>query len=91
MSATLRTMTLRQLLEQHGVTCIKQLCEDLTISRQYGWNLWHAEQGVGPVMMNKLHKKYHIPYADLMALEPVSPPKPRGRPKRQPNGEGHAK
>jgi len=78
-------MKLRDLLEQYGVLCIKKLCTDLGISRQYGWNLWHANQGVGPVMMEKLHTRYGIPYADLMALEPATEPKPRGRPRKHPN------
>lgn len=81
MSVTVRGMTLRTLLEQYGVTGIKQLCKDVGISRQYGWNLWHAEQGIGPVMMQKLHKAYQIPLEHLLHLEPVSDPKPRGRPR----------
>lgn len=84
MSVTLRRMTLQDLLKQYGVPSIKKLCEDLHISRQYGWNLWWGYQGIGPIMMEKLYHQYGIPYADMMALDPASPRKPRGRPKRQP-------
>lgn len=89
MSVTFRFMTLQGLLRQYGVTSIKQLCGDLKISRQYGWNLWHAEQGIGPVMMEKLHVAYRIPLEDLLHLEPVGDQKPRGRPrKRKKDGDG---
>lgn len=82
MSVTLSGMTLRTLLETYGVTRIKKLCEDLHISRQYGWNLWHGSQGIGPVMIQKLHATYDIPLEDLMCLNPVAPRKPRGRPRK---------
>mgnify|MGYP001602294997 CR=1 FL=1 len=83
MPGTVRRMKTRALLEQYGVTSIKQLCDDLEISRQYGWNIWHGHSGIGPVMMEKLHAKYGIPYADLMGLDPIRPRQPRGRPKRK--------
>ena len=82
MPVTVVGMTAQELLRQYGVTSIKKLCADLEISRQYGWNIWWGQSGVGPVMMEKLHTKYGIPYADLMALDPVAPRKPRGRPRK---------
>lgn len=83
MTGTMLRMTTQDLLKQYGVTSIKQLCADLSLSRQYGWNIWHGYSGIGTVMMEKLYTVYGIPYAAMMGLEPVTPRKPRGRPHKQ--------
>lgn len=86
MPVTVARMKLAVLLAQHNITTIKELREKLGISRQHAWNLWHAEAGVGKAMMAKMHERLGIPYEELMQIDPITPPKPRGRPtKRKPD------
>jgi hypothetical protein len=84
MPVTVGRMTLKALLEQHGITTLNKFKQKAGLSRQHAWLLWWGETGVGKVTMARLHERLNIPLEELIALDPVvSPPKPRGRPKRE--------
>ena len=81
MPVTVGRMTLKDLLNQHGITSLNVFKQKAGLSRQHAWNLWWGTTGVGKATMSRLHERLHIPLEELIALTPVvSPPKPRGRP-----------
>ena len=47
MHARFTGMTLQTLLQQHGITTIKELMHRTGLSRQHCWGLWHGYDGVG--------------------------------------------
>jgi hypothetical protein len=88
MRATLGSMTLQELLKQHGIHTIRELTERTGLSRQQGWNLWWAEAGVGKETAKLLYERLGIPAGELLQVDPVprrpskpsapaQPPKPR--------------
>jgi transcriptional regulator with XRE-family HTH domain len=87
MSARLSCMTLRELLQQHGVTSIKEFARRMEFSRQQAWDLWHARAGVGRDMLKRLHERLQLPLEELIQIDPISPPKPRGSRARKPRDE----
>jgi transcriptional regulator with XRE-family HTH domain len=92
MRATVRGMTLQTLLQQHGITTIKELMHRTGLSRQHSWNLWHGYAGVGKATAKLLHERLGLPFEELMQVDPVpavkrpgmAPPRPRGRPRKAP-------
>jgi transcriptional regulator with XRE-family HTH domain len=94
MRARLQGMTLQTLLRQYGITKIKELTDRTGWSRQQCWNLWHAKAGVGKETAKLLHEKLGLPFEELMQIDPVpaakqprtAPPRPRGRPRKAPQG-----
>jgi transcriptional regulator with XRE-family HTH domain len=94
MRATVRGMTLQTLLQQHGVTTIKELMHRTGLSRQHSRNLWPGYAGVGKATAKLLHEKLGLPFEELMQIDPVpaakqprtAPPRPRGRPRKAPQG-----
>src|ERR1700752_2765218 len=93
MRATLGRMTLKDLLQQHGITTIREFARRMGFSRQQAWDLWHARAGVGKDMLIRLHQQLKIPLEQLIQVDPISPPKPRGSRarKRQPRPPGEGK
>ena len=87
MGAKLARMTLRELLQQHGIMSIKEFTHRMEFSRQQAWDLWHARAGVGKDMMKRIHERLGIPLQELIALDPIKPPKPRGSRARRPPKE----
>ena len=89
MHPTLRSMTLQTLLQQHGITTIKELMHRTGLSRQHCWGLWHAYDGVGKATAKLLHERLGIPAEQLLQVDPVparprtTPPRPRGRPRKE--------
>jgi transcriptional regulator with XRE-family HTH domain len=85
MNATLRGMTLQQLLQQHGITTIKELTQRSGLSRQHCWSLWHGYDGVGKETALRLHERLGIPLDALLKLDPVRrpPATPRQTPRRR--------
>ena len=87
MRATVRGMTLQTLLQQYGITTIKELMHRTGLSRQHSWNLWHGYAGVGKATAKLLHERLGLPFEELMQVDPVpavkrpgmAPPRPRGR------------
>src|SRR6266403_1653518 len=71
MRARFRSMTLETLLQQHGITTIKELMHRTGLSRQHCWSLWHGYDGVGKATAKRLHERLGIPAA--------APPCPRAR------------
>ena len=96
MRHTLRSMTLRDLLNRHGITTIRDFAQRAGLSRQHAWNLWHAQVGLGTEMLKRLHTRLGIPLEELIGVEHVPaakrprttpPPKPSGRPRTRRTGE----
>jgi transcriptional regulator with XRE-family HTH domain len=95
MRARFRGMTLQTLLQQHGITAIKELMHRTGLSRQHCWNLWHGYAGVGKATAKRLHERLGLPFEELMQVDPVpavkqphaAPPRPRGRPRKLRTGE----
>src|SRR5262245_15988436 len=72
MNATMRCMKLQDILQQHGITELRDFMERAGISsRQQAWSLWHGEAGVGKVMAKRLHDKLGIPLDELLDVDPV--------------------
>jgi transcriptional regulator with XRE-family HTH domain len=76
MHRTFRSMTLQTLLQQHGITTIKELMHRTGLSRQHCWGLWHAYDGVGKATAKRLHERLGIPAEALLQVDPV-PARPR--------------
>jgi transcriptional regulator with XRE-family HTH domain len=78
-------MTLRKLLERHGIHTIRELTRRTGLTRQQGWNLWHGYTGIGRKLLPILHKGTGIPYDELLQVEPIphSQRPRRGRPDKQ--------
>jgi transcriptional regulator with XRE-family HTH domain len=72
-------MTLQTLLQQHGITTIKELVHRTGLSRQHCWSLWHGYDGVGKATAKRLHETLGIPAEALLQVDPVP-----ARPRRQP-------
>jgi transcriptional regulator with XRE-family HTH domain len=96
MRARFTGMTLQTLLQQHGITTIRDFAQRTGLSRQHAWNLWHAQVGLGTDMLKRLHTRLGIPLEELIQVDPVpavkrpyaTPPRPRGRPRKLRTGEG---
>jgi transcriptional regulator with XRE-family HTH domain len=95
MRARFKGMTLQTLLQQHGITTIRDFAQRTGLSRQHAWNLWHAQVGLGTEMVKRLHARLGIPFEALLEVDPVpavkrprtTPPQPRGRPRKRRAGE----
>jgi transcriptional regulator with XRE-family HTH domain len=77
MHARFTGMTLQTLLQQHGITTIKELMHRTGLSRQHCWSLWHGYDGVGKATAKRLHERLGIPAEQLLQVDPVP-----GRPRR---------
>jgi hypothetical protein len=80
-------MTLQTLLQQHGITTIKELMHRTGLSRQHCWGLWHAYDGVGKATAKRLHERLGIPAEQLLQVDPVParPRRPRAPGRRGPS------
>ncbi len=87
MSATLAHMTLKDVLQRHDITTIREFARRMEFSRQQAWDLWHGRAGVGKDMLKRLHERLKIPLEELIQIAPVRPPKPRGSRARRPRDE----
>jgi transcriptional regulator with XRE-family HTH domain len=81
MDITLEGMTLQTLLQQYGITTIRELTHRTGLSRQQCWNLWHGQAGVGKETLKRLHERLGIPLEALLQVDPV--PR-RRRPVKEP-------
>jgi transcriptional regulator with XRE-family HTH domain len=88
MHHTVRSMTLRDLLNRHGITTIRDFAQRAGLSRQHAWNLWHAQVGVGTEMLKRLHTRLGIPLEELIGVEPVPAVK---RPRATTRAPAHAR
>ena len=96
MRARFRAMTLQTVLQQHGITTLKEFTERSGQSRQHSWRLWHGLDGVGKATALRLHERLGIPLEALLKVDPVpavkrprtTPPRPRGRPRKLRPAEG---
>ena len=80
------TMTLRQLLEAHGIRTIADFQRRTGLSSQHAWNLWHGKANVGLRLAQRLEARLGIPYTVFLELKRERPPAPRppGRPRKRP-------
>ena len=85
MPSTLAGMTLQNLLMRYNVKTIAELAHKTGMSSQHAWNLWWGVTGIGRVMIERLHEKLDIPVDELLQVDPVKTPKPRGRPRKHPH------
>jgi transcriptional regulator with XRE-family HTH domain len=79
MLETITGLTLKTVLQRHGITTIKALQQRTGISKQHAWGLWHATIGVGKVAAKRMHEALGIPTDELLAVDPV-PARPRRAP-----------
>ena len=70
-------MKLQVILEKYGIHTIRKLCEATGLKRQQAWMLWHGKAGVGKIMAKRLHDRLHIPYEELLEVDPVPYTAPR--------------
>jgi transcriptional regulator with XRE-family HTH domain len=87
------TMTLRDLLEAHGIRTIAEFQRRAGLSNQHAWNLWHGRANVGLRLAHRLGERLDLPYTVFLELErPVPPaPRPPGRPRKRPLNPPDAK
>jgi transcriptional regulator with XRE-family HTH domain len=81
---TLQAMTLRALLEAHGIATIAEFRRRAGLSKQHAWNLWHGRANVGLQMARRLEERLGIPFIVFLELERQRPPgdRPPGRPRK---------
>jgi hypothetical protein len=95
MPTKLRRMSLRRVLERHGIRTIREFTQRLRpdlaqqlpgLSRQQCWNLWHGYAGVGKRTIQLLNTRLGIPVEELLRVRPIphSERPRRGRPRQQP-------
>ncbi len=76
-------MTLRTLLERHGVTQ-HALVERLQLKRQYAHMLWTGQRRLGHRLGKRLSNEFGISLEALLRADPdipgTAPPQRRGRP-----------
>lgn len=80
-------MTLRQLLQRHGVTQ-HDLVERLHLKRQYAFMLWDGQRRLGHRLGKRVSDAFGISLDDLLRAEPdqpgSAPPQRLGRPPKRP-------
>ena len=93
MHARFTGMTLQTLLQQHGITTIKELMHRTGLSRQHCWGLWHAYDGVGKATAKRLHERLGIPAEQLLQVDPVParPRRPASKARPQPKGRSRTR
>ena len=75
-------MTLRQLLQQHGITRSSELAKRVGISRQQAYQLWQGKRALSRQMIYRVSEATGIAPADLFLAErPMPRPQPKGRPR----------
>ena len=89
-------MTLKALLEAHGMRQPADLADALGIDRRHAWLIWWGEQGLSRALALRLYEVTKIPLEDLLratgkpARDPQTPKgrRPRrGKPRQQPPEE----
>jgi hypothetical protein len=87
-----RRMTLKALLEAHGMTRPADLAHTLGIDRRHAWLIWWGEQGLSRTLALKLYEETGIPLDQLLRAtgKPVKDHRtPKGRQRHQrPPAEG---
>jgi hypothetical protein len=81
-----RRMTLKALLEGHGMTRPSDLAHTLGIDRRHAWLIWWGKQGLSRALALKLFEATGIPLEQILRAT-ARPRKdrrtPKGRPPRQ--------
>jgi hypothetical protein len=90
-----RRMTLKSLLETHGMKRPSDLAHALGIDRRHAWLIWWGEQGLSRELTLKLYESTGIPLEQLMRAtgKPLrdKTQTPKGRvPRQRPPEEGEA-
>jgi plasmid maintenance system antidote protein VapI len=87
-------MTLKTLLEHHGMTRPADLAHTLGIDRRHAWLIWWGKQGLSRALALKLYEETGIPLDQLLRAteKPAKEQRtPKGRvPRQRPPGEGPA-
>jgi transcriptional regulator with XRE-family HTH domain len=73
-------MTLKALLEAHGMTQPADLADALGIDRRHAWLIWWGEQGLSRALALKLFERTGIPLEQLLRAT-GKPAKDRRTPK----------
>jgi hypothetical protein len=86
-------MTLKALLEAHGMTRPADLAHALDIDRRHAWLIWWGEQGLSRTLALKLYEETGIPLEQLLRAtgKPIKnrrTPKGRAPRSRPPEEEG---
>jgi hypothetical protein len=74
-------MTLKALLEAHGMTRPADLADVLQIDRRHAWLIWWGEQGLSRALTLKLYERTGIPLEQLMRATDKPLKDKRGTPK----------
>jgi transcriptional regulator with XRE-family HTH domain len=94
-----RRMTLKALLEAHGMTQPADLADVLEIDRRHAWLIWWGKQGLSRDLALKLYDRRGIPLDQLLRTTgkptkdhqmPKGRRPGRHRPPHRPPGEGPA-
>jgi hypothetical protein len=87
-----RRMTLKALLEAHGMRQPADLADVLEIDRRHAWLIWWGKQGLSRDLALKLYDRRGIPLDQLLRAtgKPLKDPRiPKGRrPRQRPSGGG---
>jgi hypothetical protein len=81
-----RRMTLKALLEGHGMTRPSDLAHAIGIDRRHAWLIWWGKQGLSRALALKLFEATGIPLEQLLraTARPIKDRRtPKGRPPRQ--------
>ena len=79
MHTIVRSMTLKELLERHGILAASELSRRIGLSRAQAYNLWRGKAGEGRATMRLLHDRLEISSDQLMDVDLVGrPPRPTG-------------
>jgi transcriptional regulator with XRE-family HTH domain len=83
MTTTVPAMTLRELLNAHGITTIADFRRRAGLSKQHAWNLWHGRANIGLHLAQRLSDRLGLPYVVFLELKRERPPaaRPPGRPR----------
>jgi len=86
-------MTLKALLEAHGMTRPADLADTLGIDRRHAWLIWWGQQGLSRDLALKLYEETGIPLEQLLraagkpARDPHTPKGRRRKRQQPPEGE----
>jgi transcriptional regulator with XRE-family HTH domain len=81
-------MSLQTLLREYGITRPIELARVLGCDRRYASMLWRGHRKLGARLAMKLWKEKQIPLDKLLSEVADQEPTPKGRPRKQPPGEG---
>lgn len=89
MLVRLADMILRECLQAHGVSTIKDFADRAGLSKSQAWNLWHGRARLGLKLAKQISESLEISLIELIELDPTprTPPRGKGGPRKYRDGE----